>query len=125
MQKVDKHVLIMYYYNENQKKGRFMEEKLLPIEEAQRKYAKSDKGRETQERWNSSEAKKASQGTYFKSEKGMAARLRYYLSEKGLTSRQKRNESQKLLRKCYKFLLVYPDKSVEDFLNSLKEDSNE
>lgn len=101
------------------------EDKYTVIEEAKKRYSQSDKGRDAQKKWNESEAKKSSQQAYFQSEKGMTARLRYYLSEKGLTSRQRRNETQKLLRKCYKFLKVYPDKTAEDFLSSLKGDTNE
>lgn len=98
---------------------------LAAMEEAKRRYIQSDKGKETQKKWNESEAKKKSQEAYFKSEKGMTARLRYYLSEKGMNSRQRRNELQKLLRRCYKFTIANPDKTIEDFLDSLRGENKE
>jgi hypothetical protein len=102
-----------------------MEKERLPIEEAQKRYSESLKGKETQKKYNSGDKKKKVQETYFKSEKGMSARLRYYMSDKGVSVRQKRNETQRLLRRCHKFLLTYPDKTVEDFFNSLRGDPNE
>ena len=89
------------------------------VEEAQAKWRGTEKGKEATKRWNNSDAGKESRERYLKSEKGQEALLRYYLSERAESTRQKRQALIKLFRKLDKYLKLYPDNTIEDFLNQL------
>jgi len=90
------------------------------IEEAQKRYWNSDKGKETQSKYHSSKKGREATTRYLNSEKGRMALLRYYLSEKGKTTRQHQNNLRKLLNQCDTFLRENPDKTILDFLHGLK-----
>ena len=89
------------------------------IEEAQKRYWNSDKGKETQSKYHSSKKGREATTRYLNSEKGRMALLRYYLSEKGKMARQRQNNLRKLLTQCDSFLKENPDRTITDFLSTL------
>ena len=91
------------------------------IDSTQKKYAKSDKGKEAQQKYAQSDKGRGSRTSYLKSEKGKEAQLKYYMSEKGQTTRQQRNAIRKLLTKYDNYLKRTPDGTWEDFLNNLED----
>ena len=90
-----------------------------PVEEAQKRYLNSEKGKSAVKRYQQSESGKAAQRRYLESEKGKAALLRYYLSEKAQTQREQKSAMVKLFRKLEAFLKFHPDKTTEDFFESI------
>jgi hypothetical protein len=95
----------------------------LATERAKEKYRKSDLGKAAKNRYDHSDSGQAARKRYLESEKGKEALLRYYLSEKAESTRQRRQALIKLFRKLDKYLRKYPDKTIEDYFNSLKGDS--
>lgn len=91
----------------------------LATERAKEKYRKSDLGKVAKNRYDNSESGKAARKRYLTSEKGKEALLRYYLSEKAETIRQQRQALIKLFRKLDKYLRKNPEKTIEDYFNSL------
>ena len=61
---------------------------------------------------------------YFRSEKGKAAFRRYYDSEKGQMRRRRLKMLDLLAKECSTFLQDNPDKTVEDFLNQIQGGNN-
>jgi len=90
------------------------------IEESNKRYLNSEKGKQAKRRYDLSDKGREARGRYLESEKGQAALLRYYLSEKGATTRQHHNEMTKLFIQLNKYLEENPNKTIEDFLSSLK-----
>lgn len=95
------------------------------LEEAQKRYLNSEKGKTAVKRYKQSEKGKDAQQRYLQSERGQAALLRYYLSEKAQTQRQQRAALLKLFRRLDKILGLNPDKSIEDALNEIGGGPNE
>lgn len=89
------------------------------IEEANSRYWGSEKGKSTKKKYDLSEKGKGARRKYLRSEKGQMALLRYYLSEKGVATRQLRNEMNKLLTQCAKYLEENPNHTITDFLSTL------
>ena len=89
------------------------------IEEANKRYFNSEKGKKAVNRYIHSDQGKEARQRYLKSEKGQMALLRYYLSEKGVATRQRHNELTKLFTCLSSYLEENPNKTAEDFLSSL------
>lgn len=89
------------------------------LEKAKEKYVNSEKGKASYRRYALSEKGKLSKKKYFESEIGKAALFRYYVSEKAETARQQRQALIKLFRKLDKYLRNNPDKTTEDYFNSI------
>jgi len=86
------------------------------MDENQKRYWASDKGKATQKKYQQSEKGKEARRRYLQSEKGKLATLRYYLSRKGKTARQDKAQLHNILSQCSQFLKDNPNKSVQDFL---------
>jgi len=94
------------------------------IDATNRRYLKSEKGKQAQKRYLSSDKGKEAINNYLMSEKGKAAQLRYRLSEKGTLAQEHQRVLRKLLRQAANYLDRNPGKTLEDFLTTLKEASN-
>lgn len=92
------------------------------IERAKEKYRNSDLGKAAKKRYDQSDLGKAARRRYLDSEKGKAALLRYYLSERAESVRQQHHALNKLFKKLDDFLKANPDKTTEDYFDSIKED---
>lgn len=91
------------------------------IEEASKRYWKSEKGKTVKQKYFQSEKGQTAQKKYLQSEKGKAAVLRYFLSEKGQSIRTRQKAVSSLLIQYNKFLKDNPEKTMEDFLGTNKE----
>ena len=87
-----------------------------PIQEAQKRYLSTEKGKNAVKRYHSSEKGKEARDRYFQSEKGRRAQLRYDLSEKGELAREKKVALEKLLKEYSKYLETNPKGTLEAFL---------
>lgn len=90
-----------------------------PVEEAQKRYLRTEKGKSAKKRYDQSNQGKDARKRYLESEKGKAALLRYYLSEKAQNQREQRKALMKLFRKLDTFLQENPDKSMDEFFEFL------
>lgn len=96
-----------------------IEDSLSALDRAKEKYRKSEGGKAAKNRYDQSEGGKAARKRYLESEKGKEALLRYYLSEKAVTQRQQNSALLKLFRRLDKYLQRNPNKTIEDYFNSL------
>lgn len=106
--------------NENEKTDPpFPKDTYAPVEEAQKRYLKTEKGKSAKKRYDQSEQGKSARKRYLESEKGQEALLRYYLSEKAQSQREQRKALMKLFRQLDNFTQDNPNKSMEEFFESL------
>lgn len=96
-----------------------IEDSYSKYERAQERYWNSEAGKAAKKRYNLSEKGKDARKKYLESENGKKALLRYYLSEKAGTTRQQRQALLKLFRKLDNYLKENPEKTMEDYFNSL------
>lgn len=105
------------------------EDSLSKIEDNQKRYWGSEKGKETQRKYHASDKGKAARKRYLDSDKGKAALLRYNLSKKGKEAREKANSMKKHMAGFSKFLednpeLPVTEETLNQYLETLKEESN-
>ena len=102
-----------------------IEDSYSKYEKAQERYWNSEAGKAAKKRYNLSEKGKDARKKYLESENGRKALLRYYLSEKAETTRQKRQALLKLFRRLDNYLKENPEKSMQDFFDSLTKEKEE
>ena len=85
------------------------------IEQAQKKYQRSKKGKESVRTYAQSEPGKKSQTKYIKSSKGKLAQRKYYYSPKGQEAFKRISEKLKPFKEASKWLKENPDKTFKDY----------
>ena len=91
------------------------------IEDSNRRYLNSEKGRTALQRYQQSEKGKEARKRYLESDKGKTALLRYYNSEKAKANRKKNEELRNLGVRYQAWLETNPGKPFKTFLLTLKE----
>ncbi len=86
------------------------------IENANKRYLDSDKGKAAVEKYLNSEKGKEARKKYFGSEAGKAAQLKYQLSEKGQAQKDRVQFFNHLITNYNKWLKSNPEGSLEQFL---------
>lgn len=88
------------------------------LDEAKKRYAKSDKGREARERYQNSEAGRAARAKFQQTEKHALALKKYYYSDKGQRAHAKRRVVVQDFRAAKNWLKDNPGKTYQDYLNA-------
>ncbi len=94
------------------------------IEDANKRYLDSEKGRAALEKYLNSKKGKASRKKYFDSEKGKASMLKYQLSEKGKNLKDRVSFFNHLITDYNRWLKSNPDGTIEAFLLEISNNGN-
>jgi len=90
-------------------------ESMEKLDEANRRYQKSPKGKEAQRRYLESEKGQESVENYQNSPKFQLSRQKYLESQKGKEAIEKGKDRKKDWRKAARWLSEHPDKTLEDY----------
>lgn len=90
------------------------------LEKAQKKYRKSDKGKDTRKRYRDSVKGKKSAERHQKSPKFKLARQKYQETAKGQKSLEDQNVRKKLWRKAAKWMQDNPGKTFDDYMKEVE-----
>ena len=92
------------------------EESAERIDQAQKTYRETQKGKEAFERYNKTESRRVSASRYSQTTKGKLTRKRFFHSPKGQASAAESYEKEKEFKKIAAWLKINPGKTVKNYL---------